>query len=103
MSESLVEYLFDGNMRKVEFKGYRVDCLTDFVLEYLETRDGKKPFFLFISYLEPHHQNDHNRVEGPDGSKDKFKNYKIPGDLEGTKGDWRKNKRIKTNNPRYGV
>ncbi|MFX0134357.1 MAG: sulfatase-like hydrolase/transferase [Candidatus Hodarchaeota archaeon] len=84
-------YMFDKNMEKVEFKGYRVDCLTDFVLEYLETRDGKKPFFLFISYLEPHHQNDHNQFEGPIGSKEKFKNYEIPGDLEGTEGDWREN------------
>ncbi len=84
-------YLFDKNMKKVEFEGYRVDCLTDFVLEYLETRDGKKPFFLFISYLEPHHQNDHNQFEGPIGSKEKFKDYKIPGDLEDTKGDWREN------------
>ncbi|NVM02740.1 MAG: sulfatase-like hydrolase/transferase [Candidatus Helarchaeota archaeon] len=84
-------YLFNENMNKVEFKGYRVDCLTDFVLKYLETRDEKKPFLLFISYLEPHHQNDHNQVEGPIGSKEKFKNYQIPGDLEGTQGDWREN------------
>ncbi|MFX0101985.1 MAG: sulfatase-like hydrolase/transferase [Candidatus Hodarchaeota archaeon] len=84
-------YMHDGDMNKVEFKGYRVDCVTDFVLEYLDSRDGKKPFFLFLSYIEPHHQNDHDRYEGPDGSKEMFKDYKVPGDLEGTEGDWRKN------------
>ncbi len=84
-------YLFDGDMNKVEFKGYRVDCLTDFAIDYLDTREGKKPFFLFISYLEPHHQNDRNVFEGPVGSKEKFKDFKVPGDLEGTRGNWREN------------
>jgi len=84
-------FMFDADMNKVEFKGYRVDCVTDFALEYLRTRDLEKPFFLFLSYIEPHHQNDHNRYEGPSGSKEKFKDYEVPGDLVGTKGDWREN------------
>jgi uncharacterized sulfatase len=83
-------HLFDGDGVKREFKGYRVDCQTDFILEYLESRHNRKPLFLFISYLEPHHQNDHNAIEGPIGSKEKFKNYKIPGDLQDTEGDWDK-------------
>ncbi len=81
-------HLFDGKGVKREFNGYRVDCLTDFVLEYLESRKKQDPLFLFISYLEPHHQNDHNAIEGPIGSREKFKNFKIPGDLQNTKGDW---------------
>ncbi len=81
-------HLFDGDGVKKEFKGYRVDCQTDFILEYLESHDTRKPLFLFISYLEPHHQNDHNAIEGPIGSKDKFKNYEIPGDLQNVDGDW---------------
>ncbi|MHB0998579.1 MAG: sulfatase-like hydrolase/transferase [Armatimonadota bacterium] len=84
-------YMFDADMNKVEFKGYRVDCLTDFALDYLRTRDRKRPFFLFLSYIEPHHQNDHNRYEGPDGSKERFKDFVVPGDLVGTDGDWREN------------
>lgn len=82
-------HLFDGDMKQVDFKGYRVDCQTDFALDYLRTRDGKRPFFLFLSYLEPHHQNDHNHFEGPIGSKEKFKDFKVPGDLDGLPGDWR--------------
>lgn len=82
-------HMFDKDMNKVEFEGYRVDCLTDFALDYLETRDGEKPFFLFLSYIEPHHQNDEKRYIGPDGSKEKYKDFVVPGDLEGTEGDWR--------------
>ncbi|MFX1407842.1 MAG: sulfatase-like hydrolase/transferase, partial [Promethearchaeota archaeon] len=84
-------HLFDGNMNKVEFQGYRVDCLTDFALKYLTLRNRVKPFFLFLSFLEPHQQNDLNIFQGPDGSKEYFKNYKVPGDLENTEGDWREN------------
>lgn len=81
-------HLFDENMNKVEFKGYRADCLTDFALEYLKTRTLKKPFFLFLSYIEPHHQNDHHCYEGPEGSKERFKDFEIPGDLSNIPGDW---------------
>ena len=84
-------HMFDADMNKVELKGYRVDCVTDYVLEYLRTRSGDKPFFLFVSYIEPHHQNDRNRYEGPEGSKERFKDYDVPGDLVDTEGDWREN------------
>lgn len=84
-------HMYDGNMNKVEFKGYRADCLTDFAIDYLRDRRKERPLFLFISYLEPHHQNDRNRFEGPEGSKEKYKSFKVPGDLEGTGGDWREN------------
>jgi len=84
-------HMFDADMNQVDFKGYRVDCVTDFALDYLRTRDGQRPFFLFLSYIEPHHQNDHACYEGPDGSKERWKDYEVPGDLVGTEGDWREN------------
>jgi uncharacterized sulfatase len=84
-------YMFNADMEKVEFEGYRVDCCTDFALDYLRTRDLDKPFFLFLSYIEPHHQNDHNRYEGPEGSKERFADFEVPGDLVDTEGDWREN------------
>ncbi|MHC4536637.1 MAG: sulfatase-like hydrolase/transferase, partial [Planctomycetota bacterium] len=91
-SHSYDGHMFDGDGNKREFPQdrYRVDALTDWALEYLDRRNSDKPFFLFISYIEPHHQNDHNQFEGPRGSKTHFADYKIPGDLAGTKGDWRK-------------
>ncbi|OGF51048.1 MAG: arylsulfatase, partial [Candidatus Firestonebacteria bacterium RIFOXYA2_FULL_40_8] len=84
-------YMFDAGMNKIEFKGYRVDSETDFALDYLKNRKTDKPFFFMISYLEPHHQNDRKRYEGPEGSKERFKNFEVPGDLAGTEGDWREN------------
>ncbi len=92
-SHSYDGHMFDGDGQKREFPEgrYRVDAQTDWVLEYLDSRDGEKPFFLFLSYIEPHHQNDHNCYEGPHGSKETFKDFVVPGDLYGTEGDWREN------------
>ena len=70
---------------------YRADAHTDWVLEYLEEQSKDDPFFLFVSYIEPHHQNDHECYEGPKGSKEYWANYEIPGDLAGLPGDWVKN------------
>ena len=84
-------HMFNADMQQVDFTGYRADAQTDFALEYLRTRDGQRPFFLFLSYIEPHHQNDHNRFEGPLGSKERFADFDVPGDLQGTDGDWREN------------
>ena len=84
-------YMFNGDMNRVDFEGYRVDALTDYAIDYIKTRSMEKPFYLMLSFLEPHHQNDHGCYEGPEGSKEKFKEYEIPGDLTGTEGDWREN------------
>lgn len=84
-------YVYDKDMNRVDFKGYRPDCITDFALDYLRNKKSEKPFFMFLSHIEPHHQNDRNKYEGPDGSKEKFKNYEVPEDLQGTEGDWREN------------
>jgi len=85
-------HMFDAQGRRREFPQgrYRVDAQTDWAIEYLKGRTSDKPFFLFVSYIEPHHQNDRNCFEGPEGSKERFADYRVPGDLAGTKGDWRK-------------
>ncbi len=92
-SHSYDGYMFDSNGSKRFFPEgrFRADAQTDWTLEYLETRKLDKPFFLFLSYIEPHHQNDHRCYEGPIGSKEKFKNFEVPGDLLGTEGDWQQN------------
>ncbi len=84
-------YMFDGDGNRRDFPEgrYRVDAQTDWVLEYLQSRDGTRPFFLFLSYIEPHHQNDHHHYEGPHGSKEQFRDFVVPGDLVDTGGDWR--------------
>ena len=80
-------YVFDENNNRIDFKGYRADCITDLALDFFDERDTEKPFFMTISHIEPHHQNDRKHYEGPEGSKEKFKDYILPEDLKALKGD----------------
>lgn len=82
-------YVFDENNNRLDFKGYRADCIMDFALDYFEVRNREKPFFMTVSQIEPHHQNDHKHYEGPDGSKEKYKDCVIPDDLTALEGDYR--------------
>lgn len=83
-------YVYDEEGNKCEFQGYRADCITDYALEYLEKQnEQKKPFFLTISHIEPHHQNDHKHYEGPKGSRESFEHYILPGDLQALGGNAR--------------
>ncbi len=82
-------YIFDGDGNKIDFTGYRADCINDFALEFLDKRDKDKPFFMFVSQLEPHHQNDHNHVEGYKETIDKYKDYPLPDDLTFLKGNYK--------------
>lgn len=93
-SHSYDGHMFDTYNRRREFppNRYRVDVLTDWAVEYLqEQRESEQPFFLFLSYIEPHHQNDHGRYEGPEGSKKRFGNFQPPADLANQDGDWQEN------------
>lgn len=83
-------YIFDENGKKIDFKGYRADCINDFAIEYLDNCDKDKPFFMFISQLEPHHQNDHHCYEGYKETVGNYKDYPIPEDLSFLKGDYKK-------------
>lgn len=82
-------YVFDENCNRLDFKGYRADRINDYAIEYIKKEKHEKPFFMFISQLEPHHQNDRLRFEAPKGSKKNFKNFEVPGDLQGLLGDWK--------------
>ena len=81
-------YVFDENNNRVDFVGYRADCITDMALEFFDERDKEKPFFMTISQIEPHHQNDRKHYEGPEGSKEKYKDYEAPVDLKTLGGNY---------------
>lgn len=81
-------YVFDKDGNKLEFTGYRTDCLTDHAIHYIEEYDSGQPFFLMVSHIEPHHQNDRGDYEGPEGSRERFGEFVPPPDLEPGKGDW---------------
>lgn len=84
-------YMFGQNGQQLDFIGYRADAVNNFAVHYLHQKTSEKPFFLFISQIEPHHQNDHGRFEGPDGSKEKFAGFVPPPDLQEGQGDWKEN------------
>ena len=81
--------MFDADGRRVDFPEgrHRVEAQTDFAVDYLRTRSGDKPFFLFLSYIEPHWQNDLQRHEAPHGVEERFRDYDTPGDHAGSDGD----------------
>ena len=82
-------YVFDEDGNKIDFKGYRADCINDFVIEYLNNHNSEKPFFMFVSQLEPHHQNDRGHFEGPVDTVEKYRNYPVPEDLTFLKGNYK--------------
>lgn len=88
-SDGFGGFVFDENNNKCEFDGYRCDCITDYALDFIKKDEQKKPFMLFLSHIEPHHQNDAHHYQGPKGSEEKYKNFVLPKDLEVLGGDGR--------------
>ncbi len=84
-------HVYDETGDRVELHGYRVDALTDIALERLDRFDEDRPFLLFVSFLEPHHQNNRLRTIGPEGLAANFRSFDRPGDLPSWRGDWRWN------------
>jgi arylsulfatase A-like enzyme len=77
--------LHDHDGRPIKLPGYRVDAMTDAAIRFID-RHQSQPFFLFISYLEPHHQNQRDDYPAPDGCKVPWVNRWIPGDLAALRG-----------------
>lgn len=80
VSDSYDLHLFNNDNEDVKLPGYRVDAQTDAAISYLN-RDREKPFFLFLSYLEPHHQNHLDDYPPPDGYRERYTGRWIPPDL----------------------
>ena len=80
-------FVFDEDNNRVDFQGYRADCINDLALHFFDVYDRKKPFFMTISQIEPHHQNDRKHYEGPDDSKERFKDFVLPEDLKALGGN----------------
>lgn len=79
--------LYDEADERVEFDGYRVDALTDMAIDFLRA-DREEPFLCFLSYLEPHHQNDLESYVAPAGYAWRHRDPWVPPDLQGEPGDW---------------
>lgn len=72
--------MYDGEGRAVRLPGYRVDALTDAAIRYIDAHQHE-PFFLTISYIEPHHQNHRDDYPAPDGYAERYAGRWMPTDL----------------------
>ncbi|MEM1060357.1 MAG: sulfatase-like hydrolase/transferase [Verrucomicrobiota bacterium] len=86
--------MFDENDQPVEFPGYRSDALTDLAIDYVHARarEPEQPYFLFMSFLEPHHQNSDDSYPAPHGMENTYRGGWYPPDLQAYGGsgprDW---------------
>lgn len=81
-SDAYRTIVYDNDERPVLLPGYRTDALTDAAIRYaVDHRD--EPFYLFVSYIEPHHQNELDTYPAPDGYAERYAGRWTPGDLAG--------------------
>lgn len=79
-SDDYETYMYDGDGKKVFLPGYRIDAQTDAAIRYIhENRD--RPFFLMVSYLEPHFQNSRDDYPPPEGYEQMYQDPWTPPDL----------------------
>lgn len=79
-SDAYSTVLYDNDNEPVRLPGYRVDALTDAAIRYVD-RYHDEPFLLFISYLEPHHQNQRDEYPAPDVYRGCYDGRWTPPDL----------------------
>ncbi|MBW9115721.1 sulfatase-like hydrolase/transferase [Rhizobium cauense] len=73
--------MFDETGKPTKLPGYRVDALADAAIRYV-SRPKDKPYFLFLSFIEPHHQNEFDDYPAPVGYEDRIrKQMTLPPDL----------------------
>lgn len=72
--------MFNDQEDEVTLPGYRVDAQTDAAIRFIDS-NRNDPFFLFCSYLEPHHQNRTDDYPAPDGYRARYENRWTPPDL----------------------
>ena len=80
-SDAYDTVMFDNDGNPQRLPGYRVDALTDAAIRYVDDHQAE-PFFLFISFLEPHHQNHVDDYPPPDGYRERYTGRWTPPDLQ---------------------
>lgn len=77
--------LWNNAGKEVRLPGYRVDALTDAAIRYVDDH-ADRPFFLFLSFLEPHHQNHRDDYPPPDVYSECYRGAWMPPDLAALRG-----------------
>lgn len=79
--------VYDNDEKPVKLPGYRVDALTDAAIRFVDDHARREsPFFLFLSFLEPHHQNHRDDYPAPDGYAERYAGRWTPPDLAALSG-----------------
>jgi arylsulfatase A-like enzyme len=79
-SEAYQTTLFDNAGQPVHLPGYRVDAVADAAIRYVDAH-AHEPFFLFTSFIEPHHQNNKDDYPAPTGYRERYQSRWMPPDL----------------------
>jgi arylsulfatase A-like enzyme len=72
--------MFDKDGKSVKLPGYRTDALADAAINYINANQNH-PFFLCVSFLEPHQQNHNDSYQSPDSYKFRYEGRWMPPDL----------------------
>lgn len=79
-SDAYRTVVYDNNCQPVRLPGYRVDALTDAAIRFVDSHQ-EEPFYLFVSFLEPHHQNHRDDYPAPDVYTQRYVGRWMPPDL----------------------
>jgi arylsulfatase A-like enzyme len=79
-SDAYDAVVYDNDGKRVKLPGYRVDGITDAAIRYVDQQQ-RDPFFLFLSYIEPHHQNHRDDYPAPEGYAERYAGRWTPPDL----------------------
>lgn len=80
-SDAYDTVMYDNDNQEVKLPGYRVDAQTDAAIRYIDEHK-EEPFFLFLSFLEPHHQNHLDNYPAPEGYEERYAGRWTPPDLQ---------------------
>ncbi|WP_129843718.1 sulfatase-like hydrolase/transferase [Streptomyces sp. RFCAC02] len=79
-SDAYRTVLYDEDQRPVRLPGYRSDALVDAAIRFVADHHDQ-PFLLFLSLLEPHHQNATDDYPAPHGYRERYEGTWLPPDL----------------------
>lgn len=80
VSDAYDTILFDTDNKRIKLPGYRVDATTDAAIRFVDANQ-RIPFLLFLSFLEPHHQNTSDSYPAPPGYEERYTSRWMPADL----------------------
>lgn len=81
-SDAYNTVMYDNDCQPVFLPGYRVDACADEGIRFMQ-RHRDEPFFLTMSFIEPHHQNHRDEYAAPTGYRERYTGRWTPPDLLG--------------------